>query len=484
MSTASLAGLAALLVGCSWTYDADDLRGSRHGDGGSQVDADPDALHVFAVWPGGLLEDDLLEGEGSAWDDAEGVRAIPIVLEGQNMTDGTVISVNGGGLEDLEVDATLSGDGRWAAFTLRVPIGLDDPQDLRIDLVKGDETFRPGLVVVRDLVALERDGGTIDTDDLDEHYTHVMLSGVVVAEGGKPLRLHATAGIAVSGTLRADGDEQTPGPGGCAGGDAGTSALCGDGSGGGDLGGGGGGGFGQAGTEGEGGGGAAGEATGEQYLAPLLGEGTFAGAGGGGGGAAAGGGSGGVVELTSPAVVTLGGGAILSANGGQGAGGTLACTAAGNGGGGSGGAILVRAGAALIAGADARVEVRGGTGATVGPSCDGGDGGRGRIRIDRPGDGLPNGDPDPFVGPMFADSLPTITQDGEVTVVLRGRVDEDYEVVLGDQPTVITTGGDGTGEGQVTLEPGLNRLCVRVDPAADLTHPESKNCVTVAYIPR
>ena len=89
-------------------YDADDLRG--RGDGGpeDQADADPDALHVFEVWPGGLLMDDLLEGEGtSAIDDdaAEGVRAIPIVLEGQNMTDATVITVDGAGFEGDEVEA-------------------------------------------------------------------------------------------------------------------------------------------------------------------------------------------------------------------------------------------------------------------------------------------------------------------------------------------------------------------------------------------
>ncbi|HUS63387.1 MAG TPA: hypothetical protein VMZ28_02550 [Kofleriaceae bacterium] len=483
---------AALLVGCSWVYDADDLRGRGDGAPGSGPDADPDALHVFEVRPGGFLEEDLLEGEGSSaidGDAAEGVRAIPIVLDGQNMTDDTTITVDGAGFEDVAVDATVSADGHLAAFELRVPLGLDEEGSLRIELHKPetDETFTPRLVVVHDLTALERDGGQIDTDDVEPYYTNVVLSGVVTATGDAPLRIYATAGIEIDGTLRADGAEQEAGPGGCAGGDAGTAALCGDGSGGGDLGGGGGGGYGSAGTEGEDSGGAAGDETGKEYLVPLAKEGEFTGAGGGGGGAAAGGGSGGVIELTSPAIVSFGSGAIVSANGGQGVGGDVACTLSGNGGGGSGGAILVRAGAAILAAVDARIEALGGTGATGGSGCDGGDGGAGRIRIDGPGEELPSLEPaDYHAGPAFAAPIPPITQESSLSVLLRGKTNTDYEVILngGSSPTVISTDGSGTGEDDVSLEPGLNRLCVRVSPAADLTYPESKNCATVAYIPQ
>ena len=492
MSTTSLAAMAAaLLVGCSWVYDADDLRGQRDGGPGAGPDADPDALHVFDVLPGGYVERELLEGEGSSAiedDAAEGVRAIPIVLDGQNMTADTVFTVSGAGLDDGEVEATVSADGHWAAFEVRLPLDVDEPAPLKIDLRKGEETFTPRLVVVQDLTALEKDGGAIDTDDLEAYYTNVLLTGVVTATGDAPLRLYATAGMQIDGTLRANGNDQDPGPGGCAGGDSGAAAMCGDGSGGGDSLSGGGGGFGTAGTEGADGGGAAGDEAGEAYVVPLPpAEGAVTGGGGGGGGGVAGGGSGGVIELTSPAIVSFGSGVVVSANGGDGVAGTVVpCTTSGNGGGGSGGAILVRAGAAILAAVDARIEALGGAGGSGGSTCDGGDGGDGKIRIDGPGEELPNLEPGAYHGPAFAAPIPPITEEASLTLVLRGRNDTDYEVIVngGGSPTVISTDGSGTGDGDVSLEPGLNRLCVRVSPAADLTYPESKNCATVAYIPQ
>ncbi|HEU5061190.1 MAG TPA: hypothetical protein VFU21_31885, partial [Kofleriaceae bacterium] len=72
--------LAAASTGCSLVYDADDLRAGRDGGG---ADAGPDDLFVARVTP-----DAVFEGEGSSFlaEQEEMVRAIPIVLEGQNMT--------------------------------------------------------------------------------------------------------------------------------------------------------------------------------------------------------------------------------------------------------------------------------------------------------------------------------------------------------------------------------------------------------------
>jgi hypothetical protein len=152
MSVAYWTAVAALIAGgCSWVYDADDLRGS--GDGGVSVDADPEALFVAGLKPAMVLE-----GEGSAFavEDEDLVRAIPIVLEGQNMTADTTFRLEGLGF-DMEIeDIAVSGDGRFAAFALRVPI-RDSGEDavIAIQLIKGSEGQRP-LLQVKGLDALVR----------------------------------------------------------------------------------------------------------------------------------------------------------------------------------------------------------------------------------------------------------------------------------------------------------------------------------------
>ncbi len=498
MSLAYSFAVAALVTagGCSLVYDADDLRAGR--DGGVSADADPDALFVARVTP-----DSVFEGEGSSFlpEQEEMVRPIPIVLEGQNMTAATVFTIEGLGL-DMEIEeVAVSGDGHFAAFELRVPIDpeLGDGQlgqSFAIHLDKAGETANVPLVDVTGLDALVMsEGGTLDSDAVHPRYTHVDLAGDVVATGTGPLRITATAGIRIAGALRADaGDAPDGGPGGCGGGASGTAAECGPGSGkAGETsatpGGGGGGGYGTVGTAGTGGQGQAGGMAGQRFLVPLPpADGADAhGAGGGGGGtgvtSGAGGGSGGVIELTTPAYLTMGAAAVVSANGGDG-GTSDVCTTGGGGGGGSGGAILLRA-PRLLATGGARTESLGGLGEDSAAACRGGNGGRGRIRIDRGNDAAIDSDPAVFVGPMpVVDDLDVIVAEAALALPVRGAPGTNYELYAGQQETPVTfeTDADGLGSADVTLEPGLNRLCVYVANKTDLDPPELKNCIDVAYI--
>ena len=483
--------LAAATTGCSVVYDADDLRAGR--DGGMTADAGPDDLFVARVAP-----DAVFEGEGSRFDDpqAEMVRAIPIVLEGQNMTAETVFTIEGLGMEMEIAEVAVSGDGHFAAFALRVPIVEDvgdgeQGETLAIHLDKAGEGANAPLLDVTGLDALVMaEGGALDTDSLRARYTHVDLAGEVVASGTAPLRIIATAGIRLAGPLRADaGDAPDPGPGGCPGGAPATSADCGDGSGqagetSGTPGGGGGGGYGTGGTAGMGGQGQPGGMAGQRFVAGA----DAHGAGGGGGGdgltSGAGGGSGGVVELTTP-VLMMGASTVISANGADGGDSGGVCTTGGGGGGGSGGAILLRA-SVLLATGGARSEARGGDG-LGGDSCVGGNGGKGRIRIDRGSDAAIDADPAAFVGPMpIIDDLPVIVDSASLSVQVRGAANTNYELYVNHQETPATfeTDDDGLGAADVNLEPGLNMLCVYVADKTDFDFPEAKNCVNLAHIAR
>ena len=495
MTQVLAAGLLAA-GGCSLVYDPDHLRAGR--DGGTRADADPEALFVAKVTP-----DLVFEGEGSSHDPEQEsmVRAIPIVLEGQNMTPETVFTIEGLGQGGTIDDVTVSGDGHFAAFALRVPI-VDDLGDgeqgeaLAIHLDKAGETADAPLIQVVGLDELEQAGGTLDTDRLRPMYTHVLLSGQVSAAGSAPLRIVATAGISLAGTLRADaGTAPKAGPGGCAGGGRAESSNCGDGSGeagetSGSPGGGGGGGYGTDGTAGAGGGGEAGGAAGQKFLVPLppADGATAHGAGGGGGGDSAvpdtgtiGGGSGGSIELSTPAVFSMTASAALSAAGGA-PGSFTSCATGGGGGGGSGGAILLRAGRlAAEAGAAAQAPGAGGNGD---PGCRGGAGGSGRIRIDRGNDVIIDADPAAFIGATpIADGLPVVVTGAALVLGVRGEASKSYQVYLGEGgPLAFETEPDGTASPEVMLEAGLNRLCVQAASGANLDYQESKNCVNVAYI--
>jgi hypothetical protein len=499
--------VGSVLAACSLRYGTDDLRGEDAGDepdsgmpdGAPEADADPAALD-FRILPA-----ELFEGEGSALVEADLdlVRPVPIVLRGQNLSDDMTVVVDGAGFDRSLVDEiAVSDDGTWAALALRIPIrpelaqGMFETLELRGENAAGDVTR--GLTV-RGLDSFEHGGGLLDTGTtaIAARYSHVVLEGAIAARGAAPVRLIATAGIAVSGSLRADASGAAPGAGGCAGGAIATAAPCGDGAGGGagPLSGGGGGGFGAAGSGGTGDGGAGGgQATGDGTLVPLPpAEGSLSrGSGGGGGGqllnltgGQPGGGGGGVVELTTGAVLRLGGSALVSANGVSGGISASCLLGGGSGGAGSGGAILLRAGASLAAGQGAQVRAAGGAATGTG-NCIGGAGGAGRIRIDSPDLGDLVDEPAAQRGAMFSRDVPVVTRDEILAVSMRGAPGATYDLYLGesDEPeTSVTADGSGLGTADVALEPGFNRICISGSAADELSYPEARNCLTVAHVP-
>jgi len=510
-------GVALLCApGCIWIYDPDELSGKSDGDGadgdgsdgsdddgvqpdgGPTPDADPDALD-FQLVPG-----EVFEGEGSAFDEADLalVRPIALVLRGQNLSDDMIITLDGAGFDAAVVEElAVSPDGRWAALSLRVPVlpdlaqGMNDTIEVR---VQSFEDVTRSLTV-RGLDSFERSGGLIDTDTtaLRARYSHVALSGDISARGTAPLRLFGTAGVTVAGSLRVDAAGRAPGAGGCEGGPIGMTPSCGAAAGkaGPNLHGGGGGGFGSAGGPGTGGA-AGGSLAADATLVPLppASGSTARGAGGGGGGplldlagGGAGGGGGGVVELTTPAVLRVADAALLSAGGATGTptGGAGCLLAGGSGGSGSGGAILLRAGASMVSGAGAQVRAVGGP--QVGPvNCRGGAGGVGRIRIDSADPIEIADEPSALVGPMITRDAPVVTRTQTIAISVRGAESASYELYLGEASNPagsIALGTGGMGSSDVTLEPGLNAICVSGSSADELAYLEAKNCLSVAYVP-
>jgi hypothetical protein len=506
LSLLALAGVLATASGCSLRYDPDDL-----GDDGADDDDDdgsnvgPDELFVERVFPPLVRE-----GEGVAIDPDESVRAIPIVLFGQNMTADTTFSLSGDGIENQEVAAQVSSDGTWAAFELRLPIVPDNAGTRDVDLLirvsNGDET-REVELTQRLLPEFRRaSDDEINTDDppFDEggivEFSRVELNGGTIRVTGEaPFRVVAYGGISVSGVLDASGGGPEPGAGGCEGAGAQMEADCGPGSGGaGDFGtlgsvGGGGGGFGSVGQNGAGAQGAFGRggmANGDPSLVPMPpADGAPA---GGGGGVGLGGGSGGIVELTTPGVLALSGRVRASGASGE----CNAQVGGVGGGGGSGGAILVRAGG-LAERISATLEAIGGP--EVDCAAAGGAGGDGRIRIDLPP--LPEGasvsteTSAAFSGPAFdTAAIPTVSAESALQLTIQGAPESMYVLSISSpdgatdaertKPGImVETGSEGVGETTVELWEGFNQLCLQAVPSADPdSYPEAANCLTVAYI--
>jgi hypothetical protein len=519
----ALAGALATASGCSFRYDPDDLgsEGDDDDGAGSGQDAGPDDLFVHRVYP-----PEVFEGQGYVPDpdDESRVRAMPMVLFGQNMTSETRFTVSGDGFLAQEVAAEVSADGKWAAFELRLPIIETGDEKRDVDLVialdKGGEVHETKVVhhLLPELrVESEGTSAEISTDSLVleagvARYSVVDLRGLVQLRGTAPFRVLAYGSISLTGFLDGSGAGATPGAGGCAGGAASESAPCAPGAGqpggmgvlGLAAGGGGGGGFASSGTRGGGAAkqrGAGGTATGEPSLVPMPPGGGAQPAGGGGGGqnelaqgGGPGGGSGGVIELTTPGVLVTSS-AVVQADGGAGG----PCSGVGGGGGGgSGGAIMVRAG--LLAAADGdgpgslTVKAIGGAGGECGTAT-GGEGGTGRIRLDLADAQKVTATPDAFDAPAFAtDSIPAVSAEGALPISIRGEGGSSYEMVITSPEgasdiersrteIIATPGSDGVGELTVELWEGFNRLCLRAIPGADPDSlPEAANCVDIAYI--
>lgn len=520
----ALAGALATASGCSLRYDSDDLgSGGEVDDGMAEPQpSSPDELFVLRTYPSEVFEG---EGHVADPDDEDSVRAIPMVLYGQNMTADTRFTVSGDGFLVQEVTAQVSDDGTWAAFELRLPVTDNGAEasdtELLIALDKDGEVHETTVVhhLLPELrVESEGTSAEIFTDELIRdpagvaYFSLVDLRGLVQVRGAAPFRVFAYSSISLTGFLDGSGAGATAGPGGCAGGDPAESAPCAPGAGqpggmgvlGLAAGGGGGGGFASGGTRGGGATqqrGDGGVATGEPSLVPMPPGGGAQPAGGGGGGlnelldgGGPGGGSGGVIELTTPgALITSS--AVVQADGAAGG----ACdTVGGGGGGGAGGAIMVRAG--LLAAADGEgagsvtLKAIGGGGGECGTAT-GGDGGSGRIRIDLADAQSVTATPDAFDAPAFAtSSIPVVTTEATIPISIRGEGSSSYEMVVASPEgssdiersrtdVIATPGSDGVGEITVDLWEGFNRLCLRVVPNVDPDSlPEAANCLNIAYI--
>ncbi len=496
----------ACLAGCSLIYDSDVFitEDAAPIDAETVVDAAPPSPDVD---PGSLTlvrldPDEVLEGAGAG-------RAIPIVIHGDSIAAIAEVTLDGGGFDAQSVDVTVSGDGKMAAFEIALPVredlGEGATEEITVTVSQGAGVEMSLPLTLRGLPELDWDvAGTLDTGDIAARYSRVAITESMTLTGMAPARFVATAELTVDAMIDGSGGDASgvtagaAGPGGCDGGAVESPGLCGlgGGRGGGTASGGGGGGHADVGTGGSGGNpGAGGVATGNQELVPLSDEG---GNGGGGGGpptalgvAGAGGGGGGVVELTSLGALTIGANAQVDASGGAGDGGGNLCDVldqhGGGGGGGAGGAVLVRSAGTLTDDAGvARLSVA--KGAKGNDDCNaGGDGSLGRVRVDVPnalatpafaGTGL-------YRGPVPAPDTDAIVRDAALMLTVFGDIDGQYVVQRdGGSPESLTVGASRRATVEVTLSPGLNRVCAIVRAGVNINSPEGSNCVSVAFISR
>lgn len=328
----------------------------------------------------------------------------------------------------------------------------------------------------------------------DTLYSEIHVEGCAwQVEAGTPgvgqrLELRATAGIVVDGSLSASAWGSQAGIGGCAGAAAERAASCepleGGGSGTtfGPTGGGGG-------NHTSGGEGPLDEPGGmviaSSAMVPLTG-----GGGGGGGQGTLGGGGGGIIILDSQGPIEFTSNALLSAQG--------STVSIKSGSGGAGGSILVRTATGIQASNSAALELRGSEGFNGF-----GDGGDGRLRIDSPAQSRPMlagglGNSPVVRGPMFV-GLPAVhSQDSTLPIQVRGMdpgLGLAYLLELNGTTTplanFIDQGEDDLGliSGEVSLVPGINRLCLYsrpLAPAASLesepTTTEARYCQSIAWV--
>lgn len=480
--------VAAPLVatGCSFLYDADDLRVPP--PDAVPVDVDPSMLSITGATPA-----EIAEGTGG-----EGGRPALILVEGDSIASDASVRVELDGVELVPERIAVS----RSRIGLEVRIPVIDTLDSGDTLTLSITVEQAGITDTAGITVLGLDervlaGGTVDTATLAPLYSHIDITADVHFIGTQPPRLHATGDITVAGVVDVDAEGQTAGPHGCAGGDPASVGNCGSGGGapGGDqplLGSGDGGGGGGFGAEANGGGGdtggAGGIATGHEMLVPLVtgsGPGNRGNGGGGGGSGAlnpggSGGGGGGVLELRAGGDVVVTGAGGLRARGGDGAGDFA------SGGGGSGGAILVSAGGAIMA-SGAWISAPGGTTSPNGDTV-GGAGSVGRIRVDSPTGGVAAmaNQPTAVAGPAWDADTSTIVDTAMVEFTLRGASGRAFGIRLNDEVVEdVSPGGSGTATVNVTLVAGRNELCAAYtsnDDATDLDRSEARTCVDIIYI--
>jgi hypothetical protein len=481
--------VAAPLVatGCSFLFDADDLRVPP--PDAVPVDVDPSLLMITGATPA-----EIAEGTGG-----EGGRPALILVEGDSIFGAADVRVELGAEELVPERIAIAATGARIALEVRIPV-LDDLADgetrvLTITVEQAGVTDTAEITVLG-LDELVLDGTDVDTATLAPLYSHIDVTAATHFTGTQPARLRATGDITIADVVDVDAEGPAAGAHGCGGGDPASVGNCGSGGGapGGDttLGSGDGGGGGGFGAEANGGGGdtggAGGMATGHPMLVPLLtgsGPGNRGNGGGGGGSGlvnpgGSGGGGGGVLELAAGGDIVVTGAGALRAQGGDG-GGDFA-----SGGGGSGGAILVHAGGAIMS-SGAWISAPGGATSPAGDTV-GGAGSVGRIRVDSPAGGVAAmaNQPTAVGGPAWDGATPTIVDAAMLEVTLRGASGRPFGIRLNDEEVDdLSPGGNSTATITVTLAAGRNELCAAYDSNDDATSlelSEARTCVEIIYI--
>ena len=347
-------------------------------------------------------------------------------------------------------------------------------------------------------------------------YSQITINATPVSFGDAPVVLHATSNIALNTQLNVSASGQTPGPGGCSGGDATAAGKCVADQNGGKAGpntsflgtgsGGGGGGYGALGVAGgtpgaSTMGGAGGMASGNAMLVPLgtpTGNAPFSRAGGGGGGGSGtasaggiGGGGGGTVALWTDGTITVTSGSGISANGGDGT------TAGSTGGGGAGGGVLLHAGAGITAPSAAWISAAGGdANAGTANAQTGGTGSAGRVRVDTPTPVVSISTPAAVAGPAWAASNPITSKGagGNISLELHGTNGFHHGIQLdghvGNANTDVTINGQGVADVEIptaSLAVGVHTICalytVSGDANLQLGSVEDESCIDIAYLP-
>jgi hypothetical protein len=461
----------------------------------ARVDAAPGELVLY-----GLSPTTVDEGMGVA-------RPVPVAIMGANIAQGAMVRLFGPGQDGQPRPLQVSADGTLAAFEVAIPVQTtlaeNATETVTVEVLQGDQMQSLALAVdwLDELVATVYGASrnfTFATDELDAKYSRIEIDATMASAGLAPLRLVATAEIVLAAGVTATGiaggadNPGEPGPGGCAGGAEGENGDCAPGGGLGadasqEASGGGGG---HAGPGSTGTGTSAGVGGGNTGTAAMTDLAREHGNGGGGGGSAGtgrgggGGGGGGVIELTSLGTFSIELNARLSVQGGNG-GGCGGSGGNGGGGGGSGGAILLRSARPIEdrAGGDLLV-VAGGPGGTGG-SCNqtGGAGALGRARVDAPA--LPDSASSaaPYHGAVLDPATPTIVDESTLALTVLGKAGTSYAVASPlTTPRAVQLDGSGRGTQNVTLMPGINRVCALV-VQTDMRLVDGENCLDVAYVP-
>ncbi|HEY1557848.1 MAG TPA: hypothetical protein VGF94_23610 [Kofleriaceae bacterium] len=491
--------LSVLLGGCSLIYNAGNIPAvSRDAPPDMYIpDANAAMLTLTDVSPAQILE-----GTGDG-----GSRPEILVIHGANIVAGAQVSVSGAA--SVTVDntmVTVTSDSTYLALPLTsmvdgplaagttvgltiqvsqpIPGGGTTMQTIAGPMLQGlDEltataSYTQGTtyskIMLPTFTITAASTATNATMPYELRATSTIMLGDITAHGG--LAVNTAGGPGGPGACPGAGAQamgSCPGSGGAGAAGLGTLAA----AQGGDGGGGGFAAMGAAGTSGNAPG-AGGAIVGDDMISTYTANEP---AGGGGGGSNSGllgskpgdgaGGGGGVIEVSAGGDVTAG---TIDVTGGTG----TAAEGGGGGGGGAGGAILVRSGGTLSIG---QLTATGGMGGGTG-----GVGSSGRIRWDNSAGTAPAASPAAARGPTFVGmsggSTPLVLT--ATTLYLVGTPNATVTVFAPGSSTGVTATFDASGNASVNaaLATGFNHVCAVV-AKGDQGHPESQECIDVAYLP-